>query len=361
MTSEFRQITWDPQLEADWLRLLELAVEEDLGRRGDCTTLALVPPDVPGRAAVVARQSGMIAGLAGVEVTLRRFDPGLRWSPETQDGASVPANARLGVIDGPARGILAAERVLLNFLGRLSGVATLTRRYVEAVAAAKTRIYDTRKTTPGWRRLEKYAVRCGGGWNHRTGLFEAVLIKDNHLALWKAMGGGEKRDWGLGIRDWKDDGAGIGGGGGETASSPLFRSLIPNPQSLIPSYQSLIPNPQSLFEAVRAARTYLETLPQTPDRPTIVEVEVDSLQQLDDALSAGPDIILLDNMDVDAAPSGRRPAGFCQCGRCVGSVRRRRPEHCPPRRRDGGGADQRRALTHSAVALDVALDWLAGS
>ena len=128
MTREFHQIAWDPQLEADWLRLLELAVEEDLGRQGDCTTLALVPADAPGRAAVVARQSGVIAGLAAVESTLRRFDPRLRWSPETQDGASVPPNARLGSIEGPARGILAAERVLLNLLGRLSGVATLTRR-----------------------------------------------------------------------------------------------------------------------------------------------------------------------------------------------------------------------------------------
>ena len=220
MTREFHQVAWDSQLEADWLRLLELAVEEDLGRQGDCTTLAIVPADALGRAAVVARRSGVIAGLAAVESTLRRFDPRLRWSPELEDGASVSPNARLGVIEGPARGILAAERVLLNFLGRLSGVAALARRYVEAVTGTKARIYDTRKTTPGWRRLEKYAVRCGGGWNHRTGLFEAVLIKDNHLALWTAMDSG-KRDWGLGIRDWK------AGDTGKMPASPF--SPIPNP------------------------------------------------------------------------------------------------------------------------------------
>ncbi len=352
MTREFHQVAWDAQLEADWQRLLELAMEEDLGRLGDCTTMALVPADALGRAAVVARQSGVIAGLAAVESTLRRFDPRLRWSPEMQDGASAPPNARLGRIEGPARGILAAERVLLNLLGRLSGVATLTRRYVAAVAGTKARIYDTRKTTPGWRRLEKYAVRCGGGWNHRSGLFEAVLIKDNHIALWK------KRDWGLGIRDWREGGTCappvLPPDTGETPVPPIGK--IPTP-----SLQSPIPNPQSLCAAVFVARRYLNSLPATPDRPTIVEVEVDSLQQLDEVLPAEPDLVLLDNMDVDTLRQ---------------AVVRRDRINAAIELEGSGGIDLntvRRvaqtgverisigALTHSAVALDIGLDWLGGN
>ena len=132
----------------------------------------------------MARQPGVVAGLPGVEMTLAAVDAALRWSPQAEDGATDREGALAsGSIEGPARGLLAAERILLNLLGRLSGIATLTRQYVDAVAGTKARIYDTRKTTPGWRRLEKYAVRCGGGWNHRGGLYEAVLIKDNHLAL----------------------------------------------------------------------------------------------------------------------------------------------------------------------------------
>ena len=190
---EFHQLIWDAELQADWQRLLELAVAEDLGQAGDCTSLALVGQQAAGRAAVVARQAGIVAGLAAVDMTLKRFDPRLRWSPEVADGRAVQPGGRLGLVDGPARGILAAERVVLNLLGRLSGIATLTRQYVEAVADTKTRIYDTRKTTPGWRRLEKYAVRCGGGWNHRRGLFDAILIKDNHLAFGEEASAGPAR------------------------------------------------------------------------------------------------------------------------------------------------------------------------
>ena len=183
MSKEFRQTVWDDRLERDCTAILRLAMAEDLGASGDCTTLALVGEDVLGRAAVVARQPGVVAGLPGVETTLALLDPRLRWSPQTEDGRRVEKGLCVGTIEGPARGLLAAERILLNLLGRLSGIATLTRQYVDAVAGTKARIYDTRKTTPGWRRLEKYAVRCGGGWNHRGGLDEAVLIKDNHLAL----------------------------------------------------------------------------------------------------------------------------------------------------------------------------------
>ncbi len=183
MSKEFRQTVWDDRLENDCAAILRLALAEDLGGWGDCTTLALVGEDVLGRAAVVARQPGVVAGLPGVKTTLALLDPRLKWSPETEDGRPIEQGHCVGSIEGPARGLLAAERTLLNLLGRLSGIATLTRQYVDLVAPTKARIYDTRKTTPGWRRIEKYAVRCGGGWNHRGGLGEAVLIKDNHLAL----------------------------------------------------------------------------------------------------------------------------------------------------------------------------------
>ena len=183
MSKEFRQTVWDDRLERDCTAILRLALVEDLGGSGDCTTLALVGEDVLGRAAVAARQPGTVAGLPGVKTTPALLDPRLQWSPQVEDGQPIEKGVCVGTIAGPARGLLAAERTLLNLLGRLSGIATLTRHYVDAVAGTKAGIYDTRKTTPGWRRLEKYAVRCGGGWNHRAGLFEAVLIKDNHLAL----------------------------------------------------------------------------------------------------------------------------------------------------------------------------------
>ena len=165
---------------------------------------------------------------------------------------------RLGAWKGPARGMLAAERVLLNLLWRLSGIATLTRKFVDTVAGTKARIYDTRKTTPGWRRLEKYAVRCGGGWNHRTGLFEAVLIKDNHLAFGRPFSPLWERGWGR-------------GSGGDARFGPA--------------------------EAVAAARRFVaEHAPAAEAAAMIIEVEVDTLRQLDEALAAGPDLVLLDNL-----------------------------------------------------------------
>ena len=183
MDRDFHQVAWDETLQAELKEILRLAVWEDLQDQGDWTSRALVPEGVPGKAAVVARQPGLMAGLPAGEMALAAVDPRLRWLPEAGDGQIVRRGDRLAVVEGPARGLLAAERLLLNLLGRLAGIATLTRKYVDAVAGTGARIYDTRKTTPGWRRLEKYAVGCGGGRNHRTGLFEAVLIKDNHLAL----------------------------------------------------------------------------------------------------------------------------------------------------------------------------------
>jgi nicotinate-nucleotide pyrophosphorylase (carboxylating) len=191
MNKEFGQAVWNEDLEQDWLRILVLALSEDLGSLGDCTTEALVPEHAQGRAAVVVRHAGVLAGEAAIAAACNAgilpACAGLKWFSQAHDGESLASRRSIGVLEGPARAMLAMERPLLNMLGRLAGIASLTRRYVDAVSGTRAGIYDTRKTTPGWRSLEKYAVRCGGGRNHRAGLFEAVLIKDNHLAVGAAL------------------------------------------------------------------------------------------------------------------------------------------------------------------------------
>jgi nicotinate-nucleotide pyrophosphorylase (carboxylating) len=283
-------------------------VREELGRRFDWTTIALVPDGATGAATLVARKAGIAAGLAAVPAVLDEMDITAQWRPDVADGTQVTAGARLAQISGQARDLLTSERLLLNLVGRLSGIATLTRRYVEAVAGTGARIYDTRKTTPGLRRLEKYAVRCGGGTNHRTGLFDAVLIKDNHLAFAAAAG---------------------------IACSPR--------------------------EAVERARAFVaEMLPESPEAADmLIEVEVDTLEQLRDVLPALPDVVLLDNM----TPAVLREA--------VELRDRTAPQ---VELEASGGVDLSTvaavaasgverisvgALTHSAASLDVGLDWLA--
>ena len=312
MGKEFRQAVWDERLDEDLRAILALAIREDLGTSGDWTTRALVAEDAMGRGAIVARRPGVVAGLPGVAATLAAVEPRLRWSPQTEDGRPVAQGDCAGTIEGPARGLLAAERIVLNLLGRLSGIATLTRQYVDAVAGTKARIYDTRKTTPGWRRLEKYAVRCGGGWNHRCGLDEAVLIKDNHLAI-------------------------VGRVAGLSCCDKPVRQLTP-------------------AEAVSRARQFVER--NGGDTNMVIEVEVDTLEQLDTVLTAGPDIVLLDNMN---------PA---QLGEAV--ARRNAVDPTIELEASGGvnlstarsialsGVERISvgALTHSAVALDFGLDWV---
>ncbi len=317
MTKEFHQIAWGDQLGDDWRAILRLALREDLDDAGDVTTHALVPEETVGRAAVVARAPGVLAGLPGVDVTLAEMDARLRWAPEMADGRPVEPGDRIGVIAGPTRGLLAAERLVLNLLGHLSGIATQTRRYVEAIRGTGARVYDTRKTTPGWRRLEKYAVRCGGGNNHRTGLYDAVLIKDNHLAVAAQLG---------------PSSAEIHGDTGRHTPA----------------------------EAVACARRFLERRGGEPACPAaIVEVEVDTLDQLDAVLPAGPDIVLLDNM----SPAELREA----------VARRDAIDRAIELEASGGvtlqtvkgiaasGVDRISvgALTHSASCLDLGLDWLA--
>jgi nicotinate-nucleotide pyrophosphorylase (carboxylating) len=159
------------------------ALDEDLGRAGDITSIATIPETTPARAVMVARRAGVIAGLPLAVATFQKLSPEIDIQAHVRDGAAVAKGVQVLTISGPARAMLAGERTALNFVGRLSGIATLTSEYVRRTAGTKLRICCTRKTTPGLRALEKYAVRCGGGFNHRFGLDDAILIKDNHVAV----------------------------------------------------------------------------------------------------------------------------------------------------------------------------------
>jgi nicotinate-nucleotide pyrophosphorylase (carboxylating) len=265
----------------------------------------LVGPETEGRAAIVARRAGVVAGLRALTTIVDEMQAAIEIEYLAADSDDVAPGMVLANLAGSARDLLTCERTLLNLLGRLSGIATLTRQYVERVAGTGARVYDTRKTTPGWRRLEKYAVRCGGGYNHRTGLFDAILIKDNHLAL-----------------------------AAEVNLTPAG--------------------------AVRRARDFLAQLDaQYLDRAMLVEIEIDRLGQLDDVLAAGPDIVLLDNMSREELRSAvqrrneRTPSVELEASGGVNLETIRAIGETGVDRISVG------ALTHSAVSLDVALDWLA--
>jgi len=317
MGREFQQIDWDAQVEDECRRLVRAAVLEDLDRGQDWTTLCLAPMDALGKAAIVARHAGVIAGLPAVQIAIDEMDRRLTFVTAMSDGSAVQAGTRIATIEGPGRSLLTAERLILNFLGRLSGIATQTRRFVEAAAGTKARIYDTRKTTPGWRRLDKYAVRQGGGSNHRTGLFDAILIKDNHLAL----------------------GAYIHPGPVQEGDKERARF--------------------SPAQAVRLARQFIaESFPvDDPRREMIVEVEVDSLAQLQVVLPERPDIVLLDNMSCDELRravqlrSSLGPMVELEASGGVTLASVRQIAETGVDRVSSG------ALTHSAGSFDVALDW----
>lgn len=269
------------------------ALREDVGP-GDATSRALVPAKARARAVIVARVGGVLSGLGAARAVFRLVSPDLRAAAGAKDGDPLRAGDVVLRLDGPARAILTGERTALNFLQRLSGIATLTRAYVEAVRPLPVRILDTRKTAPGLRRLEKAAVAHGGGTNHRFGLYDRVLIKDNHLAFWRADGRGA-----------------------------------------------------SLADAVRAARRRAPGLE--------VEIEVESEADLRDALEGRPDWILLDNM----TPARLRRCVRIAAGRAKleasGGITLR-----TARRVAASGVDALSvgALTHSAPAMDFALDWL---
>ncbi len=289
---------FSPAETAACCHLIELALREDLGNepawRGDVTSFSVIPPGYDGKALFVARKPGVLAGLPAVALVFGAVDARLMCQPLLEDGATLKPGARLAMVSGPVQGMLAAERTALNFLQRLSGVATLTRRYVDAIAGLPCQILDTRKTTPGWRLLEKYAVRCGGGHNHRMGLYDMVLIKDNHLA------------WARG----------------------RF----------------------TIEKAIALARTY------TSDKLP-VEIEVDTLEQLDEALKAKPDMILLDNMSNDQLREAVRRRNTVAPGiklEASGGVNLQTVRAIAETGVDRISVG---ALTHSAPALDIALDY----
>ncbi len=300
VTKEFQQIQWDERVGDDCRQIVRLAVREDLDCQYDWTTVALAGPELRGQVALVARQPGVIAGLQAVPVILDEMEIIADWQPLVIDGQMIQAKQTVARLTGAVRDLLTAERLLLNMIGRLSGIATLTHRYVSAVTGTTARIYDTRKTTPGWRRLEKYAVRCGGGCNHRTGLFDAVLIKDNHLAL-----------------------SGLG------------------------------PD-----KAVRQVRAFLErALPVDQADRIVIEVEVDTLEQFESVLPIAPDLVLLDNMSIDQlvqAVTRRDAIGAAVSLEASGGVNLTTVAAIA-----ATGVDRISigALTHSAVSLDLGLDW----
>jgi nicotinate-nucleotide pyrophosphorylase (carboxylating) len=265
------------------------ALLEDLGRAGDITTDAIIPPTETAKVALVARKAGVVAGL---DVALRAFellDSAIEARIEKPDGSRLAKGDTIATLAGPVRSILTAERVALNFLCHLSGVASATRGVVDAVAGTKARVVCTRKTIPGLRNLQKYAIRVGGGFNHRFGLDDAVLIKDNHIA---AAGG--------------------------------------------------------ITPAVERARAAIGHLVK-------IELEVDTLAQLEEALAVGADAILLDNMTVDQM---REAVGLVK-GRAVteasGGIT---PATAPAIAKAGIDLLSLGWLTHSVQQLDIGLDYL---
>lgn len=268
--------------------IVRAALLEDLGRAGDLTTDAIVPASLDATMVLAARQPGVVAGLDVVGMAFRLIDPALQVAVERPDGSSVSAGQVIARIGGPARGLLTAERTALNFLCRLSGIATATASVVAAIYGHKARIVCTRKTTPGLRALEKYAVRAGGGSNHRFGLDDAVLIKDNHVA--------------------------IAGG---------------------------------IRPAIERARAGVGHLVK-------IEVEVDTLAQLEEALALGVDAVLLDNMTTDELRQAVSMVGGRAITEASGRVT---PATAPAIAATGVDLISIGWLTHSAPILDIGLDY----
>jgi nicotinate-nucleotide pyrophosphorylase (carboxylating) len=279
-------------LSADEIRrAVQAALTEDVGD-GDVTTLATIPEIATARAAMIAREPLTVAGLEFAKAAFRELAPAVQIERAARDGQRVEARAVLLRVNGTARALLTAERVALNFVQRLSGIATLTARFVEAIQGTGAQILDTRKTTPGWRRFEKYAVTCGGGRNHRFGLYDQVLIKDNHLAA---------------LRDEK---------------------------------------PNAIAAAVARARANWPKLQ--------VEVEADRLEQVAQAVEAGADIILLDNMSSEQLRAAVKLVAGRARTEASGGVNLQTVRAIAE-----SGVDfiSVGALTHSARAVDIALDF----
>ncbi len=271
--------------------IVRRALREDIGT-GDVTTLTTVSPKTQAQGRIVVKSAGVVAGLPVAEEVFRQVSPAVRMTSQLQDGDAATPGAIAALLQGPAQAILTGERVALNFLQRLSGIATLTARFVALTAGTGVRIADTRKTTPGLRMLEKYAVRMGGGHNHRFGLYDAVMIKDNHIVA----------------------------AGGITAAVQRARAAIPHTMT--------------------------------------ITVECESLQQALEALEAGADTLLLDNMDHETRREAARLAKGRALTEASGGINE---ETAAQIARSGVDILSIGALTHSAPALDISLDFVARS
>ncbi|MEW5953912.1 MAG: carboxylating nicotinate-nucleotide diphosphorylase [Bacillota bacterium] len=266
--------------------IIKRCLTEDIGT-GDITTLSVVPSGHRSTGHIWAKEAGIVAGLPVAEAVYRHLDPAVDFQPQAADGDVIVLGTPLAMVEGPARSILTGERLALNFLQRLSGIATLASRLVEAVKPYRVRVVDTRKTTPGLRLLEKYAVRMGGGHNHRFGLYDAVLLKDNHVQV----------------------------AGGVARAVTWARQLAPHTMK--------------------------------------VEVEVEDLAGVKEALAAGADIIMLDNMDLDTMRQAVALIGNKAVIEASGSISLDRIQAVAA---TGVHVISVGALTHSAPALDISLD-----
>jgi nicotinate-nucleotide pyrophosphorylase (carboxylating) len=277
--------------------LIGLALAEDLASAGDLTSQSLIGEKDDGTVQVVVRKPGVVSGGPIARRVFARLDPSVTWTQHLADGTRVLPGDVVASVSGPLRSLLTGERTALNFLTHLSGIATLTALFVDAVAGTRARILDTRKTHPGYRLLEKYAVRCGGGTNHRMGLYDGVLIKDNHLAGW----------------------------------SEFHRGA-------------------TLAGAVQHCR-------ERTGGSVSIEVEVDTLEQLSDVLAAAPEIVLLDNMTPDQMREAVSIRDRSQPRTLLEASGRVSLETVAAIASTGVERISIGALTHSAPALDLAFDW----
>ncbi|HBV65591.1 MAG TPA: carboxylating nicotinate-nucleotide diphosphorylase [Rhodopirellula sp.] len=302
---DYQTVTADSLLEADLRSLVRLSIAEDLRDSLDWTTVCLIEPESRGGCQIVPREGGVCAGLATVLWIVDEFDADLEVELSLEDGQHLTPGKPIATLRGSVRDLLTSERTILNIVGRLCGIASLTANYVAAIRQSNARLYDTRKTTPGWRLLEKYAVHCGGAHNHRSGLHDGFLIKDNHLAL-----------------------------AGDTKGGPISASTAAE-------------------KAIRWRGSRIERL----TAPDIVEIEVDSLEQFREVLPLNPDIILLDNFPIDQlreAVTIRNDSKSPVELEASGNVR---IETLPAIAATGVDRISSGALTHQATSLDLGLDW----
>ncbi len=304
---------FSPATAADCLQLIKLALNEDIGASDietgiDCTTDAIVPRATMASAMFVSRAAGIVCGIEVTKLAIHHFANSLSLEVAVEDGQPIEPQQIIATLSGPAHDILTMERTCLNFMCRLSGISSLTNQYVQQITGTSAKVYDTRKTTPGWRRLEKYAVACGGGENHRMGLYDAIMIKDNHLAF--------------------------------------FQSMVEDRRTVIP-------------RAIKLARQWIADhqarLPHGV--ATTIQLEVDTLDQLKAGLQTDCNLILLDNMKPEtlsqAVELRNEIAPHIQL-EASGGVNLETIESIA---QTGVERISIGALTHSAVNFDIGLDW----